>query len=158
VILSTPVCLNKFNFLRELTFNLSLKLVKILKTSDFATKEKKIYFVWKSTKITKYQKPLEDNIGEGHQISLKINSRGVEVLWPIGPNDRRDDFPNEQAWQLKWNCFGVNDIFLFDTKKLKMRKLRCPSQQCQCQISIQVERHANKKAWGNKVAEDSYIM
>jgi hypothetical protein len=32
-------------------------------------------------------------------------------LWPIGPNDKRNDFPNEQVWQLKWNCFDVHDIF-----------------------------------------------
>jgi hypothetical protein len=39
----------------------------------------------------------KDNIGAGPRTSLKINSRGANVLWPVGPNDRRDDFPNGHA-------------------------------------------------------------
>jgi hypothetical protein len=30
--------------------------------------------------MMKYQKPLEDNIGAGPQTSLKISSRGADVL------------------------------------------------------------------------------
>jgi hypothetical protein len=33
-----------------------------------------------STKITKYQKPLEDKIGVEPQTSLKISSNGADVL------------------------------------------------------------------------------
>jgi len=48
--------------------------------------------------ITKYRKPSKDNIGKGPQTSLKINSRGANVLWPIVLKDKCNDFPNGQAW------------------------------------------------------------
>jgi hypothetical protein len=36
--------------------------------------------------------------GAGPYTSLKINSSGAEVLWPVDPKDRHDDFPSGQLW------------------------------------------------------------
>jgi len=54
--------------------------------------------------MIKYQNSSEDSIGARPQTSLKISLREAEVLWPIGPNDKREDFPNGQAWlwNLRW--------------------------------------------------------
>jgi len=41
-------------------------------------------------------------MGTHPQTSLNINSRGVKVLWVMGPNDKCDDFPNGQVWH--WKC------------------------------------------------------
>jgi hypothetical protein len=42
------------------------------------------------------------------------------------------------------------------TQKLKINELGCPSRRYQ--ISAEGERYADKKAFGNEVAEDSDIM
>jgi hypothetical protein len=42
--------------------------------------------------------------------------------------------------------------FYLTLKKLKLHELRCLS------LSGEVERHADKKAWGNDIAEDLDIM
>ena len=47
--------------------------------------------------MTKYRKPSDDNSRAGPQTSLNISSSGVDVLWPVGPNDKREDFRSGQA-------------------------------------------------------------
>jgi len=38
--------------------------------------------------------PSNEKGGVGPQRSLKINSSGVKLLWPVGPKDKRNNFPN----------------------------------------------------------------
>ena len=73
------------------------------------------------TNMTKYKKPSDDSIGAGSQTSLKISSRGVDVLWLVGPKDKWEDFPNKQAWHWKLRWRKVNTTFLLDAKRLRIQ-------------------------------------
>jgi hypothetical protein len=94
----------------------------------------------------------KDNIGAGPRTSLKINSRGANVLWPVGPNDKRDDFPNRHAWHWKFKWREVHTTFLFDAKRLRTCELKWPY--WWCQISTEVGKLADRKVWGINTVED----
>lgn len=77
---------------------------------------------------------------------------GAEVLWPIGPKNKHNDFPNKHSWHWKLKCLESQTILLFDTKKFKTR-VGWPNRWCY--ISTKVKTQANQWTWGIEVVEDS---
>jgi len=51
--------------------------------------------------------------------SLNIKLNEAEVLWPVGLNNRHNDFPSEHASYWKLKHLELQVILLFDTKILK---------------------------------------
>jgi len=70
----------------------------------------------KNNKITK---AIKRKIKAGPQASLNIKLNEAEVLWPVGLNNRHNDFPSEHASYWKLKHLELQIILLFDTKILK---------------------------------------
>jgi hypothetical protein len=50
-------------------------------------------------------------------------------LWPIGPNDKHDNFANRHAWHWKSEHLELQASLLFDTIKLKTQEVGWHNQQ-----------------------------
>jgi len=112
-----------------------------------------------SRKITKYQKPSEEKMGAGPQTSLKISSSGADVLWLVGPDDRRGDFSNGHAEHWKFKGREVQVTFLFDAKRLRTREMGWPRRRCQ--TSAKVDKLAEKSLWqkhGRRLWKDIKVI
>jgi len=77
--------------------------------------------------------------GAGSHTSLKINSSGAEVLWPVGPKDKHDDFPKGQLWHWKLRCLLLQMILFFEINNWKIREVGWPSRRCHKSAEAEVQ-------------------
>jgi hypothetical protein len=51
-------------------------------------------------------------------------------LWPVGPKDKRDDFPKGQVWHWKLRRLLLQVILFYETRNLEIQEVGWPSRWC----------------------------